>query len=320
MIAEHVIGQPGGVRGQRDNGVEPVGGQWPIQGFPGSLGRFRARLPVTGFREVARGCFGPLEQFLAEGGQHRVCVSHVELDELGEVGRVRSAQPGQVGVEVVLELVRQGRELWFGHLGRPGELDRVDQLGPRLAQQGQRLFQHGGGAGPGILDRVAPHAQARPGQRGRVEERGVVAAVRARDYTTFLDPSALAGARLGVWRDAVKDAGARTTAVLEQALALLREAGAELVDPVELPGAAEVTEPELAALTHEFKHDLNAYLAGLCGPHPADLAELIKFNMRYANVVLAPFGQELLERAEATTGDLAEPGYRAARAEASQRA
>ena len=27
------------------------------------------------------------------------------------------------------------------------------------------------------------------------------AAVRARDYTTFLDPSALAGARLGVWRD-----------------------------------------------------------------------------------------------------------------------
>ena len=146
------------------------------------------------------------------------------------------------------------------------------------------------------------------------------AAIRARDYTTFLDPSALAGSRLGVWRDAVKDAGARTTAVLEQALALLREAGAELVDPVELPGAAEVTEPELAALTHEFKHDLNAYLAGLRGPHPADLAELIKFNMRYANAVLAPFGQELLERAEATTGDLAEPGYRAARAEASQRA
>src|SRR5262249_35108926 len=146
------------------------------------------------------------------------------------------------------------------------------------------------------------------------------AAVRARDYTTFLDPSALAGARLGVWRDAVKDAGARTTAVLEQALALLREAGAELVDPVELPGAAEVTEPELAALTPGVKPDLNAYPAGLRGPHPADRAELIKFNMRYANAVLAPFGQELLERAEATTGDLAEPGYREARAEASQRA
>ena len=146
------------------------------------------------------------------------------------------------------------------------------------------------------------------------------AAVRARDYTTFLDPSALAGARLGVWRDPAKNAGARTTAVLDQAVAVLREAGAELVDPVELPGAAEITEPEFAALTHEFKHDLNAYLAGLGGPHPADLAELIKFNLQNADTVLAHFGQEVFELAEATTGDLGEPGYRAARAEASRRA
>src|SRR5262249_5450415 len=146
------------------------------------------------------------------------------------------------------------------------------------------------------------------------------AAVRARDYTTFLDPSALAGARPGVWRGPVNDAGARTTAVLDQAVAVLREAGAQLVDPVELPGAAEITEPEFAALTHEFKHDLNAYLAGLRGPRPADLAELINFNLRYADTVLVHFGQELFERAEATTGDPAEPGYQAARAEASRRA
>jgi amidase len=146
------------------------------------------------------------------------------------------------------------------------------------------------------------------------------AAVRARDYTTFLDPSALAGARLGVWRDPAKDAGARITAVLDQAVAVLREAGAELVDPVELPGAPEITEPEFAALTHEFKHELNAYLAGLRGTHPADLAELIKFNLQNAGTVLAHFGQELFELAEATTGDPAEPGYQAARAEASRRA
>jgi amidase len=146
------------------------------------------------------------------------------------------------------------------------------------------------------------------------------AAAAARDYTAFLDPSALAGARLGVWRDPAKDAGARITAVLDQAVAVLREAGAELIDPVELPGAAEITEPEWTALTHEFKHDLNAYLAGLRGPHPADLAGLIEFNQRYADTVLAHFGQELFERAEATTGDPAEPGYQAARAEASRRA
>src|SRR6266567_3500603 len=78
------------------------------------------------------------------------------------------------------------------------------------------------------------------------------AAVRARDYTAYLDGAALAGARLGVWRDGSQDADAGTAAVLERALALLREAGAELVDPVELPGAAEINEPEFAALTHEF--------------------------------------------------------------------
>src|SRR5690348_8907407 len=142
------------------------------------------------------------------------------------------------------------------------------------------------------------------------------AAVRARDYTAYLDGAALAGARLGVWRGPVNDAGARTTAVLDQAVAVLREAGAELVDPVDLPGAAEITEPEFAALTHEFKHDLNAYLAGLRGPHPANLAELIKFNLQNANTVLAHFDQEVFEQAEATTGDPAEPGYQAARAEA----
>jgi amidase len=142
----------------------------------------------------------------------------------------------------------------------------------------------------------------------------------ARDYTACLDGSALAGARLGVWRDGSKDADAGTAAVLEQALALLREAGAELVDPVELPGAAEIAEPEFAALTHEFKHYLNAYLADLRGTHPADLAGLIKYNQQYAGTVLAHFGQELFERAEATDGDLGEPGYLAARAEASRRA
>jgi amidase len=142
----------------------------------------------------------------------------------------------------------------------------------------------------------------------------------ARDYTAYLDGNALAGARLGVWRDGSRDADARTIAVLERALALLRETGAELVDPVELPGAAEINEPEFAALTQEFKHDLNAYLADLRGTHPADLAGLIKYNTQYAGTVLAHFGQEHFERAEATTGDLGEPGYQAARAEASRRA
>jgi amidase len=140
------------------------------------------------------------------------------------------------------------------------------------------------------------------------------------DYTRFLDASALRGARIGVWRDGSKEAGAAIRAVLDQALARMRQAGAELIDPVELPGAAELTEPEFAALYHEFRHDLNAYLAGLRGPHPATLTDLITFNLKYAGDVLTHFGQEHFERAEATSGDLADPAYLAARTTARDQA
>jgi amidase len=144
------------------------------------------------------------------------------------------------------------------------------------------------------------------------------AAAHATDYTSFLDPAGLDGARLGVWRAGSAQAGAATIAVLESALATLRGHGAVVVDPVELAGAEQMGEPELAALTHEFKHDLNAYLSGLGGDHPADLAGLIAFNNGNAARVLDHFGQELFEAAEATSGDLGDAGYLEARSAANR--
>ncbi len=144
------------------------------------------------------------------------------------------------------------------------------------------------------------------------------AASYATDYTGFLDAGAGAGARLGVWRAGSAQANSATLAVLEAALATLRSQGAELVDPVELADAEKLFEPEVAAMTHEFKHDINAYLAGLGGEHPADLAGLIEFNNRHAAEVLSHFGQELFEAAEATSGDLGDPAYTEARAAASR--
>jgi len=144
------------------------------------------------------------------------------------------------------------------------------------------------------------------------------AAEHATDYATFLDPGALDGARLGVWRAGSTPADAATVAVLESALGAMRHQGAQLIDPVELADAEKMGEPEFAALTHEFKHDINAYLAGLEGDHPADLAGLIDFNNRNAAEVLSHFGQELFDQAEATSGDLSEPGYREARSAASR--
>ena len=151
-------------------------------------------------------------------------------------------------------------------------------------------------AGPDPADPVTSGAAGRPG-----------------DYTAFLDGNALAGARLGVWRGGFTPAGRTTTAVLDTALDRLRDLGAELLDPVELPGVDDITEFEFAALMHEFKRDLNTYLAALPGRHPANLGELITFNSRHGNEVLGYFGQELFEQSEATSGDPADPAARAAR-------
>ena len=136
------------------------------------------------------------------------------------------------------------------------------------------------------------------------------------DYTACLDEAALDGARIGVWRAGSERAGAATLAVLDAAVSRLRQAGATVLDPVELPGADQINGPEFTALMHEFKHAVNDYLAALPGDHPATLADVIAYNSRHADTVLARFGQEIFEIAETLSGNPADPELVATRAEA----
>jgi amidase len=141
--------------------------------------------------------------------------------------------------------------------------------------------------------------------------------------TEALDPAAAEGARLGIWRDPSAPAGAATGALLDAAVATLRSLGAVVVDPVTLPGIDELKEPEFTALAHEFKYGINAYLAyladfGFAGSLPRTLGELIDFNKRNADLVLSRFGQEIFEQSEATSGDLADRYYQAARRDATR--
>jgi amidase len=134
------------------------------------------------------------------------------------------------------------------------------------------------------------------------------------DYTGFLDPAALEGARIGVWRAVSADADAATAALLDAAAERLHTLGAKLADPVDLPDVDKITQPEFGALEYEFKYGINAYLkhlAGLDGAPgvPGSLAALIEFNERNAGTVLSRFGQEIFHAAEATSGDLADPDY-----------
>jgi amidase len=137
----------------------------------------------------------------------------------------------------------------------------------------------------------------------------------AADYTECLDPAALEGARIGVWRGASTRADAATKALLDGAVQRLRGLGARVTDPVDLPDVEKITIPEFDALYYEFKYGINAYLrylAALDGAAPGipgSLAELIRFNERHADRVLSRFGQEIFQFAEATTGDLTDPEY-----------
>jgi len=135
------------------------------------------------------------------------------------------------------------------------------------------------------------------------------------DYTQFLDPAGLDGARIGVWRAASARADAVTRQLLDKAVQTLRAHGAKVTDPVDLPDVEKITVPEFDALYYEFKYGINAYLKYLAtldrgtGDIPGSLAELIEFNERNAAWVLCRFGQEIFHAAEATTGNLADPDY-----------
>ncbi|MGM1064599.1 amidase family protein [Saccharothrix sp. Mg75] len=127
------------------------------------------------------------------------------------------------------------------------------------------------------------------------------------DHATALAPGALSGARVGVWRRA--GFSAEVDRVVESAVAVLREHGAEVVE-VELRHLARIREAELPALITEFKHDLEAYLATRPGA-PRTVRELIAFNEADPGEPAA-FGQELFFEAEKAP-PTSDPTYRAQR-------
>ncbi len=84
------------------------------------------------------------------------------------------------------------------------------------------------------------------------------------DYARYLVRDGLQGARVGVLRQLIQDtADPDVISLFDQALADMREQGAVIVDPVDIPGFDP--EPPRISGCNYFKFDLNAYLAGL-GP------------------------------------------------------
>ncbi|MEO6892856.1 MAG: amidase [Ktedonobacteraceae bacterium] len=136
------------------------------------------------------------------------------------------------------------------------------------------------------------------------------------DYTQFLDPDGLRGARIGIARQAYFGYNAKTDAIAEAAIERMRALGAVIIDPADIPTAQQMSasEAEMTVLLYECKADLNAYLAELLETPVRTLADIIAFNDAHAGEELKYFGQELFLKAQATTS-LADPAYLAALAE-----
>lgn len=130
------------------------------------------------------------------------------------------------------------------------------------------------------------------------------------DYTQFLDPNGLQGARIGVARQSVTGYSEETDRLFEQAIQAMRDAGATIIDPADIPTINEITTgpTELTVLLYDFKHDLNAYLAARNDPDIRTLADLIAFNEENAEQELRWFGQELFLMAQ-EKGELTDPEY-----------
>lgn len=128
------------------------------------------------------------------------------------------------------------------------------------------------------------------------------------DYTRFLDRDGLRGARIGIARKQYFGYSEHTDRIAEAAIAILRAAGATVIDPADIPTAEAIAKQQSEVLAYEFKADLNAYLATRTGLPVKTLADIIAFNEAHAEEEMPYFGQELLLRAQ-EKGPLTTPEY-----------
>ena len=130
------------------------------------------------------------------------------------------------------------------------------------------------------------------------------------DYTAFLNPNGLRGARIGVAQQ-YNGPNLKMAALFDAALATMTAAGATLI-PVDFPHFADIVSfaDELAILFFDFHKDLDAYLATRTGSAVHTIGDVVAFNTAHAEQELKFFGQELMIAARDT--DVTDPATIAA--------
>lgn len=130
---------------------------------------------------------------------------------------------------------------------------------------------------------------------------------KQKDYTQFLDPNGLRGARIGVARKYFGFSDA-VDKLMNDVIAEMKSAGAEIVDPADLESHGKFDDTELTVLLYELKANLNAYLAGRPDAQVRTLADVIAFNDKNQGKEMPYFGQDMFLKAE-SKGPLTEKEY-----------
>jgi len=129
------------------------------------------------------------------------------------------------------------------------------------------------------------------------------------DYTAFLNPAGLQGARLGVTRQGIDNAPPQVVAAFDAAIEAITDVGATIVnldDPTVC--AAPCFSPadgEFMVLLYDFKFDVAKYFGTRVGVPVAGgtLQTAIDFNNANAATEMPYFGQEIFTLAETMNSD-----------------
>jgi amidase len=121
------------------------------------------------------------------------------------------------------------------------------------------------------------------------------------DYTQFLDPHGLRGARLGLTRagiegfDPSNPTPKRIIDKFNDVVGKLREAGATVIDLDQQGFTFPSADGEFLVLSYEFRQDVRAYFATRVGVPVANgtLTSAIQFNRAHADVEMPFFNQDI---------------------------
>ena len=129
------------------------------------------------------------------------------------------------------------------------------------------------------------------------------------NYTKFLDYDGLQGARIGVARN-MAGKNPRILKIFEHCVEVLKQLGAVIIDPADVPNFDKFGSSELEVLHYEFRAGLNKYLKALDNQIPMhSMEDVIKFNEENSDRVMPYFGQEHMISAQ-EKGPLTEKKYK----------